>query len=110
MKVTVSLDDGFGKAAPREIKELLCKADETLQRAEQLFAAPPFTQRPKLRLVVDNEREESERMSFTSSLFRAARLSADLRSLRSPKTAGKRVVRKAIGRTWGRSGIPRWPR
>jgi hypothetical protein len=50
-------------------------------------------------------------MSLTSWLFRAARLSADARSVRrGPKAVVKRIVRKAVGRVWGRSGIPRWPR
>ena len=50
-------------------------------------------------------------MSITSSLFRAARLSADLRAIsRGPDAIGKRIVRKAVGRTYARTGIPRWPR
>jgi hypothetical protein len=50
-------------------------------------------------------------VSITSRLFRAARLSADLRAIsRGPDAIGKRIVRKAVGRTWGRTGIPRWPR
>lgn len=50
-------------------------------------------------------------MSLTSWLFRAARLSADARAVRKgPKATAKRVVRKAVGRAWGRSGVPRWPR
>jgi hypothetical protein len=50
-------------------------------------------------------------VSVTSNLFRAARLSADLRAVsRGPKAVAKRVVRKAVGRAWGRTGIPRWPR
>lgn len=50
-------------------------------------------------------------MSLTSTLFRAARLSADLRAVRrGPKAVGKRIIRKGIGRAWGRTGIPRWPR
>jgi hypothetical protein len=49
-------------------------------------------------------------VSLTSSLFRFARLSATLRSLRSPKTAGKRVVRIGVGRTLARTGIFRWPK
>jgi hypothetical protein len=50
-------------------------------------------------------------MSLTSMLFRAARLSATGRAMRrGPKAYGKRLVRRQIGRAWGRSGIPRWPR
>jgi hypothetical protein len=50
-------------------------------------------------------------MGLTSALFKAARISADLRAVRrGPRATGKRVVRKAVGRAWGRSGIPRWPR
>jgi hypothetical protein len=49
--------DVFGKRLASELEEILSKAEENCQRAEQLFAGPPFAQRPKLRLVVDNERE-----------------------------------------------------
>ena len=50
-------------------------------------------------------------MSVTSMLFKAARLSATARAARRGPTAfGKRMVRRQIGRAWGRSGIPRWPR
>ena len=48
----------FGKRLPSELEEILHKAEESCQRAERLLAAPPFTQRPKLRLVVDNERQK----------------------------------------------------
>lgn len=49
-------------------------------------------------------------MTLTSKLFRAARLSADVRAVsRGPKATGQRLIRKAVGRAWGRSGIPRWP-
>ncbi len=50
-------------------------------------------------------------VSLTSTLFRLARLSATARAAsRGPKALGKRAVRIAVGRAWGRSGIPRWPR
>ena len=50
-------------------------------------------------------------MSLTSILYKAARLSATGRAIRGGPTAtAKRLVRIGIGRTWGRSGIPRWPR
>jgi hypothetical protein len=50
-------------------------------------------------------------MTITSLLFRAARLSATGRAIRrGPKATAKRAVRIAVGRSWGRSGIPRWPR
>ncbi len=50
-------------------------------------------------------------VSLTSTLFRLARLSATARAAsRGPKALGKRAVRIGIGRVWGRSGIPRWPR
>ncbi len=50
-------------------------------------------------------------MSLTSMLFRAARLSATGRAVRrGPTAVAKRQARRAIGRVWGRSGIPRWPR
>jgi hypothetical protein len=50
-------------------------------------------------------------MSLTSSLFKAARLSATMRAAsRGPKPLGKRMVRIMVGRAYGRSGIPRWPR
>jgi hypothetical protein len=50
-------------------------------------------------------------MTLTSMLFRLARLSATGRAVRrGPKALAKRQVRRAVGRAWGRSGIPRWPR
>ena len=50
-------------------------------------------------------------MSITSKLFKLARLSADARAVsRGPEAVGKRLVRKAVGRAWGRTGIPRWPK
>ena len=48
-------------------------------------------------------------MSLTSMLFKAARVSATGRAARKGKL-GKRAVRIGIGRAWGRSGIPKWPR
>ena len=50
-------------------------------------------------------------MSLTSSLFKLARLSATARAIsKGPKATAKRAVRIGIGRAWGRSGIPRWPK
>jgi hypothetical protein len=50
-------------------------------------------------------------VSLTSSLFKLARLSATGRAIRKgPKATAKRAVRIGIGRAWGRSGIPRWPK
>ena len=50
-------------------------------------------------------------VSLTSFLFRAARLSATGRAIsRGPKATAKRAVRIGVGRLWGRTGIPRWPR
>ncbi len=50
-------------------------------------------------------------MSMTSMLFRLARLSATGRAIRrGPSATAKRMVRIVIGRSWGRSGIPRWPK
>jgi hypothetical protein len=50
-------------------------------------------------------------MTLTSLLFRAARISADGRAVRrGPAAIAKRVVRIGVGRAWGRSGVPRWPR
>jgi hypothetical protein len=50
-------------------------------------------------------------VSTTSRLFRAARLSADLRAIsRSPNAVAKRVVRKAVGRSLARTGVFRWPK
>ena len=50
-------------------------------------------------------------MTITSRLFKLARLSATARAIsRGPEATGKRVVRIGIGRLWGRTGIPRWPR
>jgi hypothetical protein len=50
-------------------------------------------------------------LNLTSLLFRAARLSATGRAMRKgPSALANREVRRQIGRAWGRSGIPRWPR
>ncbi|HEY5294068.1 MAG TPA: hypothetical protein VIJ70_01165 [Gaiellaceae bacterium] len=50
-------------------------------------------------------------MSLTSLLFKAAPLSATGRAVRrGPAALAKRQARRAVGRAWGRSGIPRWPR
>jgi hypothetical protein len=49
-------------------------------------------------------------MSLTSSLYKLARLSADVRAARSPTTLAGRVKNKAIGRLLGRGGIRRQPR
>lgn len=50
-------------------------------------------------------------MSLTSMLFKLARASATGRAARKgPKALAKRQVRRAVGRAWGRSGVPRWPR
>ena len=49
--------------------------------------------------------------SLTSMLYRAARLSATMRAAsRGPGALGKRMIRRSVGRAWGRSGIPRWPK
>lgn len=52
---TVRRIDVFGKRLPRELEKILSKAEENCERAERILAGPPFAQRPKLRLVVDNE-------------------------------------------------------
>ena len=44
-------------------------------------------------------------MSLTSTLYRLARLSADMRALRGPTSAARRVKNKAVGRLLGRGGI-----
>jgi len=44
-------------------------------------------------------------MGLTSALYRLARLSADLRALRSPASAARRVKNKAVGRLLERGGI-----
>ena len=50
-------------------------------------------------------------MSLTSSLYRAARMSATMRAAsRGPSALGKRYVRKAVGSSVARTGIFRWPR
>lgn len=47
------------------------------------------------------------RRSFTSSAYRAARISADARAIRTGKI-GRRVKNRAVGRTLGRAGF--WSR
>ena len=47
-------------------------------------------------------------MSFTSTLYRLARTSASLRSLRSPKAAARRVKNVIVGRALARVGFWRW--
>ena len=50
-------------------------------------------------------------VTLTSMLYRAARLSATGRAARKGPTAlAKRMVRIQVGRAYGRSGIPRFPR
>ena len=50
-------------------------------------------------------------MSITNILFKAARMSATGRAIRrGPTATAKRMVRIGVGRAWGRSGVPRWPR
>jgi outer membrane murein-binding lipoprotein Lpp len=44
-------------------------------------------------------------MSLTSTLYKLARLSADVRALRSPASAAPRVKNKAVGRLLARAGI-----
>jgi len=44
-------------------------------------------------------------MSLTSSLYRLARLSADVRALRSPASAARRVKNKALGRLLAQGGV-----
>ena len=44
-------------------------------------------------------------MGITSTLFKLARLSADIRALRSPTSAARRVKNKAVGRLLARGGI-----
>jgi hypothetical protein len=50
-------------------------------------------------------------VSFSSAVFRLARLSASGRAIsRGPSGLAKRAIRVGVGRAWGRSGVPRWPR
>lgn len=50
-------------------------------------------------------------VSVTSTLFRLARLSADLRAAsRGPVPLAKRLARKGVGRAIARTGVNRWPR
>jgi len=69
---------------------------------------------PQVRLRLPEERPPAEAplgVSLTSSLFKAARLSATMRAAaREPKPFGKRMARIMIGRAYARTGIPRWPR
>jgi len=44
-------------------------------------------------------------VGLTSTLYRLARLSADVRALRSPTTLARRVKNKAVGRLLARGGI-----
>ena len=44
-------------------------------------------------------------MSLTSTLYKLARFSADLRAIRTPTSAARRVKNKAVGRLLGRGGI-----
>lgn len=50
-------------------------------------------------------------MTVTSTLFRWARLSADARAVsKGPGAVGRRLARKAVGRSLARTGIFRWPK
>ena len=44
-------------------------------------------------------------MGLTNSLYKLARLSADLRAVRTPTSAARRVKNKALGRLLARAGI-----
>ena len=44
-------------------------------------------------------------MGLTSTLYKLARLSADIRAARSPTTLARRVKNKALGRLLARGGI-----
>jgi len=44
-------------------------------------------------------------VGLTSTLYKLARLSADVRALRSPASAARRVKNKAVGRLLGRGGV-----
>jgi len=44
-------------------------------------------------------------MTLTSTLFKLARLSADVCAVRSPTSAARRVKNKAIGRLLARAGV-----
>jgi len=44
-------------------------------------------------------------VGLTSTLFKLARLSADIRALRTPASAARRVKNKAVGRLLARTGI-----
>ena len=44
-------------------------------------------------------------MGLTSTLFKLARLSADVKALRSPTSAARRVKNKAVGRLLACTGI-----
>ena len=44
-------------------------------------------------------------MGLTSTLFKLARLSADIRALRTPASAARRIKNKAVGRLLARGGI-----
>jgi hypothetical protein len=47
-------------------------------------------------------------MSLTSQLYRIARASATVRSLRSPRSAGRRAKNIVVGRTLRKLGFWRW--
>ncbi len=44
-------------------------------------------------------------MSLTSTLYRLARTSATIRSLRSPRTAARRAKNIVVGRVLARAGL-----
>ena len=48
-------------------------------------------------------------MGLTSALYRLVRLSADVRALRMPASAARRVKNKAVGRLLAHGGIWRRP-
>ncbi len=47
----------------------------------------------------------ARKRSFTSQLYRAARISNDISSLSSPTRAGRRAKNIALGRGLGRAGV-----
>ena len=47
----------------------------------------------------------ARRRSFTSQLYRAARMSHNLSSLGNPRRAARRAKNVAVGRALGRAGV-----
>jgi hypothetical protein len=58
-----------------------------------------------VKLAVKTRPTGEDNTGLTSTLFKLARLSADIRAARSPTTLARRVKNKAVGRLLAHAGV-----